>query len=104
MQRTQILLRPEQHRILTDMAKRRGTSLSGLVREIVQRELDRGAKAAAAALRRRIEAIEAVRRHADEMLERRDGVPLALDIAELIRHQREERDAEILRGISPSDR
>ena len=39
MQRTQILLEPEQHRTLSDLAHAEGRSLSDLVREFVQAQL-----------------------------------------------------------------
>lgn len=35
-----ILLEPEQHRALSEIARRQGRSISGLVREIVQEYLD----------------------------------------------------------------
>jgi hypothetical protein len=41
LHRAQILLKTEQHQALSEMAKREGRSLSDLVREIVQRHLDR---------------------------------------------------------------
>ena len=39
MQRTQILLEPEQHRALTDLAQAEGRSLSDIVREFIQTQL-----------------------------------------------------------------
>ena len=56
--RAQILLEPEQHRALTEIAQREGRSLSDLVREIVERHLaerDREAR-----LQREIKALEAL--------------------------------------------
>jgi len=39
MQRTQIYLRPEQHRALLKEAAKKGVSLAGLVREIIAKHL-----------------------------------------------------------------
>jgi len=39
LQRTQILLEPEQHRVLTEIAQEEGRSLSDLLREIVAEHL-----------------------------------------------------------------
>jgi predicted DNA-binding protein len=40
MHRTQILLEPEQHRTLVEIARREGRSLSDIVREMLQRQLE----------------------------------------------------------------
>ncbi len=39
LHRTQVLLEPEQHQALTEMADRAGQSVSGLVREMVRERL-----------------------------------------------------------------
>ena len=41
MYRTQILLEPEQHKILTEIARRENRSLSDVIREIVDEEIAR---------------------------------------------------------------
>jgi predicted DNA-binding protein len=40
MLRTQILLEPEQHRILTEIAQREKRSLSDLLREMIDQQID----------------------------------------------------------------
>ena len=45
MQRTQIYLRPEQHRALLEEATEKGISLAELVRQIVEEHLQRRTKA-----------------------------------------------------------
>jgi predicted CopG family antitoxin len=40
MQRTQILLDPEQHKILTEMARRERRSLSDLIRTMLQKQIE----------------------------------------------------------------
>jgi predicted DNA-binding protein len=40
MQRTQILLEPEQHKALVEIARREKRSLSDLVREMVEKQLE----------------------------------------------------------------
>ncbi|MFH1635930.1 MAG: hypothetical protein ABIG63_18205 [Chloroflexota bacterium] len=54
MQRTQILLQPEQHQILTRISRREKRSFSSLVREMLQRQIEerrkQNLKAAAEAL------------------------------------------------------
>ena len=39
MQRTQILLEPEQHKLLTEIAKQQKRSLSDIIREMVDKQL-----------------------------------------------------------------
>jgi hypothetical protein len=40
MQRTQILLDPEQHKILTEIARRERRSLSDLIRTMLQKQIE----------------------------------------------------------------
>ena len=40
MQRTQIMLEPEQHKILTELAHSQNRSLSDLIREMLGRQLE----------------------------------------------------------------
>jgi hypothetical protein len=54
MYRTQILLDPEQHKVLAEIARRENRSLSNLIREMLQKQLKerkkRGLELAAKAL------------------------------------------------------
>jgi len=39
MQRTQILLEPEQHKFLAEIARRENRSMSGIIREMVDKQV-----------------------------------------------------------------
>lgn len=58
LHRAQILLEPEQHRALTEMAQRQGRSLSDLVREIVRHHLAQQGQETR--LQRELQAIDAL--------------------------------------------
>jgi predicted DNA-binding protein len=95
--RTQILLEPEQHRILTERARREGRSLSDLVREMVDLQLRQGEDDL---LARRLDALERIRQHREAMLARRGGQPIQIDAAELVNEVREEQDERNLTGLT----
>ena len=85
--RAQILLEPEQHRTLSEIAKREGRSISDLVRESVQAylvERDREAQRT-----RRMEALDALT-EIRERIESEHGMLSGDPVAEM----REERDRE----------
>ncbi len=90
--RAQILLDPEQHRALVEIARREGRSLSDLVREMLWRQLERRGQALSPEVRRRLDALERIRQHRAELLRRRGGKPLQIDVVEMIRQMRGERD------------
>ncbi|HIE37558.1 MAG TPA: ribbon-helix-helix protein, CopG family [Anaerolineales bacterium] len=90
--RAQILLDVEQHDALVEIARREGRSLSDLVREMLWQQLEQRGRAVRPEVRRRLEALERIRRHRAEVLARRGGKPLEVDSAEMIRRMREERD------------
>ena len=92
MRRTQLLLEPEQHDALAEIARKEGRSISNVVREMVQRQIEQRRETARADLERRLEALQRIRRHRDEAVERRGGRPVDLDVAALIRQAREERE------------
>lgn len=99
MQRTQLLLEPEQHQALAEIARKEGRSISAIVREMVQRQIEQQQEMARADLERRLAALERIRRHRDEAIERRGGRPVDLDVVALIRQAREERDGRALNGL-----
>ncbi len=99
MQRTQLLLEPEQHYALAEIARKEGRSISDVVREMVQRQIEQRRETARADLERRLEALQRIRRHRDEVVERRGGRPVDLDVASLIRQVREERDGHDLNAF-----
>lgn len=103
MHRTQILLEPEQHQALTEIARREQRSLSDVVREMLHEQLKQHRQDAVAVRKRRLEALERIRRHRQAILDRRGGKPLEIDVVELIDQMRDERDAELTRFIQDRD-
>lgn len=96
LHRTQVLLEPRQYRELTDVARRERRSMSELVRQAVERDLERR-RAEQADLDARW---DAAFRGAEELgariLARRGGRKLEVDTSEMIRQMRDERDEEII--------
>ncbi len=95
MHRTQILLEPEQHHALAEIAWREKRSLSDVVREMLQAELEQRRQDATAVKKRRLEALEQIKNHRQAILDRRGGKPLEIDVVDLINQIREERDGEL---------
>jgi predicted transcriptional regulator len=95
--RAQILLEPEQHKKLAEIAAQAGRSVSDVVREAVAEyvviKTNEGERE-----RRRI-ALEKIRQHREEMLHENGGKPFEIDVVELINQMREERDNELLTAI-----
>ncbi len=87
--RAQILLRPEQHRAIVEIARREGRSISEVVREMIEAQLQQRAQGA---LARQLEAMERIRKHREEMLAQRGGKPLDIDTVTMIEQVREEQD------------
>jgi predicted CopG family antitoxin len=103
LHRARILLETEDYERLTDLAHREGRSVSAVVREIVHDALGSREERRSPEERQRLLAqLEEVRRHREAILAERGGAPLDIDVAELIREGREERDREILAAIEPS--
>ncbi len=102
LQRTQILLRKDQHVALRDLASREGTSLSELIRMLVDEALERRNNEAEARTERRLRALERIEEHARAAQERRGGRPLEINPAEVIRQLREERDDELVQRLTPA--
>ncbi len=93
--RAQILLEPEQHRALAEIANRQGRSISEVVREMIAAQLQEREQGARA---KRLEALERIRRHQAAILARRGGKPLEVDVAEVINEMRKERDERNVAG------
>ncbi len=98
LHRAEILLEPEQHRALSEIADREGRSISELVLGIVGRELERHKQVNAQTLAARLEGLAEIRRHQAQILKRRGGRPIDVDLVQLIDENRTERDDEILGG------
>ena len=92
--RTQILLDQEQHRTLTDLAHREGRSLSDIIREFVQVQLEQREQDHVLGRERQLAALDRIRAHRQAVAARlgAEGLP---DPAEILDQLREERDAEL---------
>ena len=100
MYRTQILLAPEQHQELAAIARREGRSISDLVREMIREQLEQRKQVANADVKRQLGALERIRRRRDEILARRGGKPLEIDVVETIQQLHEEQDERNLTGLN----
>ena len=89
--RTQILLEPEQHRTLSEMARRQSRSVSEIVREIIRESLVEKNEA----LRRQADAFEQIEKHRAEIIARNGGKPLEVDITAILEEIRQERADEL---------
>jgi hypothetical protein len=101
MHRAQILIDPEQHQALAEIAQQEGTSISEIVRHSVQQWFSE--RHEDQVLRRQMDALAEIGRHRHAILDRRGGKPLEVDLAEIIEQMREVRDGE-LSTSSPSHR
>ena len=93
MHRAQILLEPDQHQKLTEIAQREDTSISEIVRTAVQKWLNE--REDAEVLRQRLEALEQVDQHRQAILSRRKGKLLEIDLTATIDQIRGDRDVEL---------
>jgi hypothetical protein len=94
--RAQILLEPEQHRTLSELAQREGRSISDLVRESVQvylAERDRETQR-----ERRLKALDALT-EIRERIQARHGV-LSVDLVAEMREERDRDNERVWRGES----
>jgi hypothetical protein len=89
--RTQILLEPEQHRLLSQIAQRQRRSLSDVVREIVRQHLDEQNEAR----RERMAAFEQIEKHRAKIMAGRGGKPITVDLNAIIEEIREEQVNEL---------
>ncbi len=99
LHRTQILLEPEQHRALSEIAEREGRSISDVVREIIRQQLDKRKMDIDEAVRRDLEVLERIRKDREAILQRRSGKPIEIDTVELIEQMRKDRDERNLAGL-----
>lgn len=94
--RTHLLLDIDQHKLLAQLAKREGRSISELAREIVREGIEQRQRLFAVEKQRRLQALEKARQVREAILKERGGVPLEVNFAALITELREERDGQIL--------
>lgn len=95
--RAQILLEPEQHKKLAEIAARENRSISDVVREAVAEYVV--AQTRESERERRLSVFERIREHREAILRERGGKPIEIDTVELIHQTREERDNELLAAI-----
>jgi len=92
--RAQILLEPEQHQTLAEIAAREKRSVSDVVREAVAEYVVAHTKESVR--ERRLRGLEEIRKFREKILSERGGKPIEDDVVETIRQMREERDNELL--------
>ena len=102
--RAQILLEPEQHKTLVKIAAREKRSISDVVREAVAEYVV--TRTMESVRERRLMGLEEIRKLREKILSERGWKPIDVDVVELIRQMREERDNELLArmGIVEEDR
>ena len=92
MQRTQILLEPKQHQQLSQLAQSENRSMSDVIREMLDAQLELRNREASELLQRRVAALQRIAAHHQAILEKRNGEPLSIPVQQLIDQMREERD------------
>ena len=92
MQRTQILLEPKQHQQLSQLAQSEKRSMSDVIREMLDAQLELRNREASELLQRRVAALQRIAAHPQAILEKRNGEPLPIPVQQLIDQMREERD------------
>ncbi len=102
MYRAQILLDPQQHRVLRDMARRQHRSISSVVRDLISNQLIELKKEEDNQIRHHLAVIDRIEEHKRVVLARRGKRPLAADIAGIIESNRNERDGNILNADQPT--
>jgi hypothetical protein len=102
MYRAQILFDPQQHRALREIARREGRSLSSLVREMINDQLNRRKEEQDDQIRHYMAVIDTIRDHRKEVLDKRVRHELAVDIAKVIQENRNERNGRIVEAGRPA--
>lgn len=92
LHRTQILLKPEQHEELAKIARREGRSVSDLIREMLNQQLQQRKSSYEETKKRRLAALERIRKHREEIIEENGGQYLNFDVIEALEQAREEQD------------
>ena len=104
LHRTQVLLEPEQHDALRELAAREGRSVSELIRDLLREQLAARRLAEDADVQQHLSAVDRIRGHRRDILARRNGQPIDIDVTELVQQVRNERDEEIVTGGRPDRR
>ena len=90
-----IQLEPEQQQALAEIALHENRSVSEIVQEMVNIQLEQRQQSIKSD-NDYADALARIARHRQDILNRRSGKPLELDPADLINQMRDERDLEIL--------
>ena len=104
MHRAQILLEPQQHRVLRDIARRQGRSISAVVRDLISNQLIKLKEEQDNQTRHHLAVIDHIKEHKRLVLTRRGKRPIAIDIAKIIERNRDERDGNIIDADQPFGR
>lgn len=91
MYRAQLLLQPEIHRRLRQIAERENRSISDVSRELLEEALNRREQERSVRLR----SLRAAHAVAQRILQEREGRPLGVDVAEVLNQEREKRTHEL---------
>ncbi|HYO48894.1 MAG TPA: hypothetical protein VEW94_03495 [Chloroflexia bacterium] len=103
MYKTQIVLEPEQHKALAEIADREGRTIADLVQDLIKQVLEQH-EHRARSQQSYSEGMSRIREHKEAILAERGGRPIELDTVELIHQMREERDERNLSGLlNPGD-
>jgi metal-responsive CopG/Arc/MetJ family transcriptional regulator len=94
MHRVQIFLDDELLRKLAKIARKKGTSISEIIRAAVKEWLT--GRREQDMLNKRLEDLEVTENHRQEILARRGGKPLNFNVAEVIQQMRAERANELI--------
>ena len=95
MHRTQVLLEPAQHEWLAETARSEDRSVSDLIREMIDRQINDTEHQIEATKVRRLAALDRISQRREKMLEEMGGQPISGDTVEMINRIREERSDEI---------
>jgi predicted CopG family antitoxin len=90
--RTQILLEPEQHKELAQIARLEGRSVSDVIRELLRQQLEQRKLSREETKSRRLAALERIRKHREEIIAENGGQYLDFDVIGAIEQAREEQD------------
>jgi DNA-binding MarR family transcriptional regulator len=90
--RTQILLEPEQHEELVQIARVEGRSVSDVIREMLREQLVNRKASPEETRKRRLAALEQIRKHRAEIIADNGGQYLDFDVVAAIDQAREEQD------------
>ena len=94
MDRTQILLKPEQHKTLAELSKQQNKSISELVRDYLDQVFEKQ-KQEEERKEKQLALLEEIRQNNEEIKKNYDGELLQIDVVEMINNMRDEHDNRI---------